>query len=108
MTLLHTDDGTVQVNLRGDAGMAQADDLSRGLLPVVASKPSHVVLDLSELTFISSLAIGQLVILRRGLASHGGRVTIAGANERVLKALRHARLESLFEFAGEAPQTSNP
>src|SRR5688500_17135193 len=86
------------VTMLGDADLAAADLLNNALLPIAASRPAHVIFDLSGLAFISSLAIGEMVALRRGLAAHGGRVTIAAARERVLKAFQHAQLESYFEF----------
>ena len=92
--------------MKGDADLAAADTLSKALLPVIASKPSRVILDLAALTFISSLFVGQLVTLRRGLSSHGGKVIIAGAQERVLKVIRHAQVDSLFEIVAEAPRAA--
>ena len=97
LTVSHGENVTI-VTLRGNGGMRAADALATGLLPVIASRPAHVMLDLSGLTFISSLVIGQLVTLNRGLAAHGGRVTIAAPQEDVMLALKHARLDQAFEI----------
>src|SRR5262249_43896767 len=45
----------------------------------LARRPPLVLLDFSELTLLSSLAMGLLVRFRRDLARWGGRVRIAGA-----------------------------
>lgn len=57
------------VTLKGDADLAAADMLNNALLPIAATRPAHVIMDFSGLAFISSLAIGELVALRRGLAA---------------------------------------
>ncbi len=45
-------------------------------------------LDLSELTFIASLAMGVLVTFRRDLGRWGGRVRIAGTRPEIYAAAR--------------------
>src|SRR5262249_54491776 len=53
-----------------------------------------VLLDFSELTLLSSLAMGLLVRFRRDLARWGGRVRIAGAQPSVRESLEVARHDS--------------
>ena len=102
ISVARNEDVTI-VTMRGDADLAAADVLSNALLPIAASRPAYVMVDLAGLTFISSLGIGQLVSLRRGLAAHGGKVTIAAPQPRVMQALKHAQVESLFEIVAESP-----
>jgi anti-anti-sigma factor len=63
---------------------------------LVARRVPWVVLDLTDLTFVSSLVLGALVGLRRELARFGGRVTMAGARPAVSEVLESARLDTLF------------
>jgi anti-anti-sigma factor len=56
------------------------------------------VLDLSELTFIASMAMGVLVTFGRDLGRWGGRVRIAGARPEIHEALQVAGLTDVFEF----------
>jgi anti-anti-sigma factor len=64
-----------------------------------------VTLDLSELRFISSLAMGVLVTFRRSVVRTGGRVRLAeGFQPAVKEALTRAGLLDLFATdAGRAP-----
>ena len=57
-----------------------------------------MVLDLSELSLLSSLAMGLLVRFRRDLARWGGRVTIAGARPPIRESLEVTGLVGLFEL----------
>jgi anti-anti-sigma factor len=92
-----TEEGPV-VRLRGEAGVAEASALAASLLPLVAPRPARVTFDLSQLVFISSLAMGVLVTYRRAAARAGSRVCLApGLHPAVRESLERARLMELFE-----------
>lgn len=103
LIVTRTENATI-ITMRGDVSISAADALATGLLPVIASKPAHVILDLSDMPFISSLGLGQLVALRRGIAANCGRVTIVAPQERVLKALQHAKIDSMFQVVAQMPR----
>src|SRR5262245_18415219 len=75
----------VVVRVKGEATVASAGALLDGLLPVAARRPTVVILDLNELSFISSLAMGILVSYRRGVVRRGGRVQLADALQPAVK-----------------------
>jgi anti-anti-sigma factor len=82
------------------AGEAQVFDVARfhgPFLWLVARRVPLVVLDLTDLILLSSLAIGALLTLRRDLARFGGRTTIVGARPAVYEVLKAAHLHTLFE-----------
>lgn len=98
-------DGAVIAKLIGEASLATSGDLERGLMGVHARRPSRLVLDLSELTFIASLALGNLVELQqRVVGRNGGAVRAAGLRPEVRKAFEHARLDQLFPFSETVDQ----
>ena len=88
----------VVVRLEGSASFNHLDRLQLALVRLVARRTPLVVLDLSELTFIASLAMGILVTFRRDLERWGGRVRIAGARPEIYEALQAAGLTEVFEF----------
>jgi anti-anti-sigma factor len=91
------------VRLRGEAGVAQAGALEASLLPLVVKRQACVTFDLSQLLFISSLAMGVLVSYRRAAVRAGTRVYLApDLCPAVREALERAELLSLFEIAGGA------
>src|SRR5262249_27446693 len=94
----------VVVRVAGEATFWHVDKLSAALLSLSARRPSHVVLDLSGLTCVSSLAIGVLVQFRRGIVRSGGRVCLAPILQNTAReALARAGVIDLFrlpEIAG--------
>jgi hypothetical protein len=76
---------------------------------VIARRPASVVFDLSELRFLSSLAMGVLATFCRAAVRAGGRVSRASAlHAAVLEALDRARLLDLFEVVGGPEPCAGP
>jgi anti-anti-sigma factor len=92
--------GDAVIQLKGEATFTQARALEAGLLALSAWWPRRVTLDLSELTFLSSLALGVLVEFRRGVVRAGGCVRVApNLQPQVREALEAAKLFELFDPA---------
>src|SRR5262245_21017058 len=85
------------VAIRGEASFDQAEVISAHLLRIPLDGYSLVVLDLAELTFLSSLAMGALVAYRRGLGRRGVEVRLANVQAQVWLALESAGLGKLLE-----------
>jgi len=84
------------VAIRGEASFDQADVISAHLLRIPLDAYALVVLNLAELTFLSSLAMGALVDYRRGLCRRGVEVRLANVQAQVWLALETAGLGKLF------------
>jgi anti-anti-sigma factor len=91
-------DGGVLVRIEGEAGTVGLDRLEFVFARVIARRTQLAVLDLTHLTFLSSLAMGQLVRLRRDLGRWNGRVKIASCPPLIREALEVARLTGFFEL----------
>jgi anti-anti-sigma factor len=85
------------VSIRGAASFDQAEGISTQLLRVPLEAYSLVVLDLVELTFLSSLAMGALVEYRRGLLGRGVELRLANVQDQVWLSMESAGLGKLFE-----------
>src|SRR6516165_4271182 len=85
------------VAIKGEASFDQAEVISTQLLRIPLEAYSLVVLDLAELTFLSSLAMGALVEYRRGLCRRGVEIRLANVPAQVWLALELAGLRKLFE-----------
>ncbi len=96
--------GAVVLRLVGDMGMKQATEIERSLTPTAARHPTLVVLDLSGVTFIASLAIGTLMAFQRGVVSRGGRVYYAAPSKVVADVIRHAHLDKVMKIAGSVEE----
>lgn len=87
----------VVVRLVGEASAAQVAGLDQELSRVLAKKPGIVVFDGSQLSFISSLALGSLIAFQRNMNKHGGQVRLAALQPMVLDMLKHARLDGVLK-----------
>ncbi len=63
-----------------------------GLRRVLATHPKLLILDLSELSFASSLGMGVLISTGRSVKLWGGTICLAAAQPLVLQSLQRARL----------------
>jgi anti-anti-sigma factor len=98
--VLETPMGPV-VRLRGEAGVPEASALQDCVLSLVARRLACVTFDLSELGFISSLAMGVLVTYRRAAVRAGVRVCLAAdLQPAVREALDRVGLLGLFAAVG--------
>ena len=93
--------------IKGEATYEQAEFISAHLLRMPLDRYSLVVLDLAELTFLSSLAMGALIEYRRGLLRRGVEVRLANVQAQVWLALESARLGTLFGTI-ELPEPKQP
>lgn len=62
-----------------------------------------VVLDMSNVDYITSTAIATLVLLRKSVISKSRKLVIAGMHEDVRNALSIVRLDKLLESATDVP-----
>src|SRR5262245_40378499 len=85
------------VALRGEASLDQAEVVYAQLLRIPLDGYSLVIFDLAELTSISFLAMGALVVYRRCLQRRGVEVRLANAQARVWSALEKVGLWKLFK-----------
>ena len=90
----------VILRLEGEAGVHAVDRMPfmLMLMRLVARRPPLVVVDLSGVTLLSSLAIGALVGFSRDLGRWGGRVKLAGIPPLICESLKTSRLHTLFEI----------
>jgi anti-sigma B factor antagonist len=79
--------GKVIVHASGELDAVTVDQLSEGLDAAQngTKKRSPVVLDLSEITYLSSAGVAALVIHTRRCAEHGGTLRIVAAQPAVLR-----------------------
>src|SRR5437588_6284982 len=92
------------VTLEGDLELASAPRLKWGLIDLVESGRSRLVIDLSAVTFMDSTALGVLIGLERRLGE-GGSLAIVCTRRSVLKVFEITGLDkklALFSAVDEA------
>ncbi|MDZ4828939.1 MAG: STAS domain-containing protein [Phycisphaerae bacterium] len=89
-------ESAVVVHLVGSADLSAEAALQREVTRLIAGRHKLVIVDLTNLSTIASLAIGQLLQLQRGLRSWGGCARIVNPNDDIRGVLVRARLTDVF------------
>jgi len=98
------DEATLTVTQSGEATVAKIagelrlniEAFEHQLDLVMLRHPKVVVLDLADLSFLSSLGMSLLVNLHRSVKRHGGQVRLAAVQPRVDAGLRYTHLTELM------------
>jgi anti-anti-sigma factor len=99
--IVHHSANDLVVRVKGEATSHCAGALLDGLLTAAAHRPDLVTIDLTQLRFISSTAMGVLVTFRRAVIRWGGQLRIApNIHPSVREALAQAELLELLEKGG--------
>lgn len=83
------------VRLCGSAGIEQVEDLEARLRELTVAV-QQVVLDLSELTFITSAGLGVIIAAHRRCCDQGAVLCLAGPRPGVAQVLRITHLDRLI------------
>lgn len=100
--------GAVVVRLAGELDLYNAGELREALAEVCAEEPERVVVDLTEVEFVDSTALGVLIEARARLANKRAFL-LAGAGRETARALqvsgldRHLAVHGTVAEALEAP-----
>lgn len=84
----------------GDLDVRSAPDLRRDVSRALDGAPGDVELDLSQVTFIDSSALGALVEIKRMVEDDGRALRLVGVSRKVTRVLQLTGLDTLF-FAAD-------
>ncbi|MGD2163117.1 MAG: STAS domain-containing protein [Anaerolineales bacterium] len=87
----------VVVSVSGRIDSATAGEFEDVLNEFTQHGKNNLVLDLSEVDFISSAGLRVLVTARKAVKSAGGEIVFADSSEQVIETLEIAGLDVLFE-----------
>ena len=90
--------GCTVVEVRGDLDMATSPHLLAGLQQVVDAGDRQVVVDLAQVGFMDSSALGALVVVFKSLRDAGGRLRLAAAQPAVLSILSITSIDRAIEI----------
>lgn len=89
---------TIYATLSGRLDTAASSDFSRDMMPMMDDACKHIVLDCSQLEFISSSGLRLLLMLRKQTIAQGGDITIKGVNDVVKQVFTITGFYALFNF----------
>jgi len=87
--------GVPVLALGGEADVVTAPEIKEALSEI-AGRSSTVVVDMSQLTFIDSTALGVLVVAGRRLAESDGELRLAGLQPHIRKVFDITGLDTAF------------
>lgn len=97
MHVLDDHDGpTCVAFLKGSADLAHHEQFQKAMAEAEQHPSKFIVLDIRELTFLTSLAVGEILKLYKAKKKNGGNVMIAGANQYIDGVFKAARLNAVM------------
>ena len=99
--------GIRHVSVDGRLDSVGSDEISTQFAVLVAGAAKRVVIDLTLVSFLSSIGIRLIVQNAKGLQSRGGRVAIyVGNNEQVTKTLELTGISTLIPIFADLGQAN--
>jgi anti-sigma B factor antagonist len=86
------------VTVTGEADLHTAPDLDHALQGVLALGGTSVALDLTEVSFLDSTALGVLLRYRPRFVARGGDLVIVTDDRRVLRTFEITALDRMFRI----------
>jgi anti-sigma B factor antagonist len=90
------DDETHVVAVTGEIDLFTAPEFKQRLSAPIDAGRTHVIVDLTETTFIDSSSLGVLIGAHRRLRRDNGSLVIVCSNDAVIKTFRITGLDSVF------------
>ena len=95
--------GAVRFALRGELDLAHAYTFDEELRAVEATRPSAVVIDLRELSFLDSCGLARLLAARRRARRLGHRLLLVRGPATVQRLFALAAVDEAFEIVSDVP-----
>lgn len=97
--------GSQRVSVGGRLDTHTFEDLDEALAPLLTRQLHSLVLDLSDLEYISSAGIRSIFKARKALAAHGGKVLVVNPQpqiQKVFDVVKAVPLNDIFGSTAEA------
>jgi anti-sigma B factor antagonist len=82
--------------LEGEIDLHVSPRVERALASIIKTRPPHVIVDLSGVTFIDSSGLAALIHAMQDVKQYGGKLTLSGISADVRTILETARLDQIF------------
>ena len=90
---------TLTIKIVGQFDYDSHQDFKDAYISLPSSVRRKYIIDLRQVDYLCSAALGMLLILRERAGGDAARITLQGANKDVLKILEVSRFEHLFTLA---------
>lgn len=96
LEILRSDDHLTHVALRGRLDLEGVQSIQNQFVFATAPRRKPTIVDLAQVTFLASLAIGMLVSVGKTLKGHGAPIVLCAPSAMVGKTLRAAGIDHLM------------
>ena len=96
--------GAKVMAINGKIDTLTSPTLQESIMAEIANKPQKLILDLTEVNYISSAGLRVLLIAQKSLKPNGGEVILIGANESLKNIFNISGFTPLFNFADSLTQ----
>ena len=95
---INESDGTMTARLVGRLDTPAAAEVSQKVQPLLDNADETIVLDCSELTYISSSGLRIFLTIRKAAVAKGGKVVIEGLSTEIRQVFMMTGFLQLFEI----------
>lgn len=101
------ENGTV-LKLRGQFTLAEVGEFNTHLAGIVGRKPPLIVIDMEELSMLSSAGIGALIKLQRSVRDFQCALRLAALQKDIESVIRASRLDAVFTITPSLTEALRP
>jgi len=84
--------------LQGEIDLHVSPRIAASLHAIIETKPKHIVVDLSQVTYIDSSGLAVLIEGMQNVAAYGGKFALTSLQESVRPIFEIARLDQVFRI----------
>src|SRR5882757_720305 len=84
--------------LKGEIDLHVSPSITASLNAMIAKKPEHLVVDLSDVSYIDSAGLAALIEAMQKVEDYGGKFALAGLQETVRSIFEISRLDQVFQI----------
>lgn len=95
MEIIKTDDALI-ARLSGRLDTAASVNFQKEMQPLLDHAKEHIVLDMAQLTFISSSGLRHLLTIRKASQAAGGTMKLVHVSKDVMQVLKLTGFDHLF------------
>ncbi len=85
------------VDVRGEIDLSTVP-VFKDALGAATEKGSHVIINMTDVTYMDSSGFGTLLSAKKKLRSNGGSIHLVGCNEVIARMLHITRLNTIFNL----------
>ena len=97
--IINKENNVTAVQLIGRLDTPASQDVSEKLEPIMANASGTIVLDCTEMSYISSSGLRIFLSLRKAAASQGGKIIVKNISDDIRQVFMMTGFLNLFEIA---------